>query len=107
MEEIKVCLVNEISSGEVKQVEIDGGLPLAVYNLRNDYFVTDDTCTHGDASLAEGDIEGEEIVCPFHLGKFNIKTGEVTAPPCSEPIKTYAVRIEDGKVYAILGTKNE
>ena len=107
MEEIKVCLLDEISSGDIKQVEIDGRLPLAVYNLRNDYFVTDDTCTHGEASLAEGDIEGDEIVCPFHLGKFDIKTGEVTAPPCSEPIKTYAVRIENGTVYAILGTKDE
>ena len=104
MEEIKICLVGEISSGEARQVELEDRPPLAVYNLDDDYFVTDDTCTHGEASLAEGDIEGDEIVCPFHLGKFDIKTGEVTASPCSEPIKTYNVVVRGGAVYVILDT---
>ncbi len=102
MKKIKVCSVDEITSGEALQVELEEHPPLAVYNLEGDFYVTDDTCTHGDASLAEGDIEGDEIVCPFHLGKFDIKTGEVTAAPCSEPIQTYPVEIEDGTVFAIL-----
>lgn len=102
MKKIKVCSVDEITSGEALQVELEERPPLAVYNLEGDFYVTDDTCTHGDASLAEGDIEGDEIVCPFHLGKFDIRTGEVTAAPCSEPIQTYQVEIEDGTVFAIL-----
>ena len=106
MKKIKVCSVDQITSGEVLQVELEERPPLAVYNLEGDFYVTDDTCTHGDASLAEGDIEGDEIVCPFHLGKFDIRTGEVTAAPCSEPIQTYAVEIEDGTVFAILETED-
>ena len=102
MKKIKVCSVDEITSGEALQVELEERPPLAVYNLEGDFYVTDDTCTHGDASLAEGDIEGDEIVCPFHLGRFDIRTGEVTAAPCSEPIQTYPVEIEDGNVFAIL-----
>ena len=102
MKKIKVCSVDEITSGEALQVELEERPPLAVYNLEGDFYVTDDTCTHGDASLAEGDIEGDEIVCPFHLGRFDIRTGEVTAAPCSEPIQTYPVEIEDGTVFAIL-----
>ena len=102
MKKIKVCSVDQITSGEVLQIELEERPPLAVYNLEGDFYVTDDTCTHGDASLAEGDIEGDEIVCPFHLGKFDIRTGEVTAAPCSEPIQTYPVEIEDGNVFAIL-----
>ena len=106
MKKIKVCSVDEITSGEALQVELEERPPLAVYNLEGDFYVTDDTCTHGDASLAEGDIEGDEIVCPFHLGKFDIRTGEVTAAPCSEPIQTYPVEIEDGNVFAILETED-
>ena len=107
MKKIELCLIDEISPGEVKQVELDNRPPLAVYNLEGEFFVTDDTCTHGDASLAEGDIEGDEIVCPFHLGKFDIRTGEVTATPCTEPIKTYEVLIEEGSVFAILENNGE
>jgi nitrite reductase/ring-hydroxylating ferredoxin subunit len=59
----------------------------------------DDTCTHGQASLSEGTIEGDEIFCPFHMGAFSIKTGEATAPPCVSPLRTYPVRVEGDGVY--------
>jgi len=106
MKKIKVCLVDELSPGEAKQVQLKDRAPLAVYNLQGDFFITDDTCTHGDASLAEGEIEGDEIVCPFHLGKFDIRTGDVTAAPCSEPIKTYQVLIVAQEVFAIVDNKD-
>jgi biphenyl 2,3-dioxygenase ferredoxin subunit len=61
--------------------------------------VTDDTCTHGPGSLSEGFIEGDEVECDFHNGKFNIKTGAVAAPPCMIPIKTYPAVVEDGRVW--------
>ena len=102
MRELKVCIVGEILPNEARQIELDDHPPLAVYNLDGEYFVTDDTCTHGEASLAEGDIDGEEIICPFHYGKFDIKTGEVTAAPCSEPIATYQVIVKENVVYALL-----
>jgi nitrite reductase/ring-hydroxylating ferredoxin subunit len=56
--------------------------------------VTDDHCTHGPGSLSDGYLDGFEIECDFHNGKFDIRTGEVTAPPCMIPVKTYKVIIE-------------
>jgi nitrite reductase/ring-hydroxylating ferredoxin subunit len=75
------------------------GLSLAVYNLDDGYYVTDDLCTHGPGSLSEGYIDGDSIECDFHNGVFNIKTGEVMAPPCMIPLRTYEVHVVDGKVY--------
>jgi nitrite reductase/ring-hydroxylating ferredoxin subunit len=56
------------------------------------------TCTHGDANLADAEVKGGEIECPFHGGRFDIATGAVTALPCTQPLPTFPVRIVDGTV---------
>src|ERR1043166_8756229 len=76
-----------------------GALILGGYNVDGEYYVTDDLCTHGPGSLSEGYIDGDVVECNFHNGQFNIKTGEIVAPPCMVPIKTYPVTVEDGKVF--------
>jgi nitrite reductase/ring-hydroxylating ferredoxin subunit len=94
---IELCSADEVAAGSAIRVET-GDLILAVYNLDGEFYVTDDTCTHGPGSLSEGYIEDDIVECNFHGGQFNIKTGEVAAPPCMVPIKTYPARVENGKV---------
>jgi len=88
----------QVAPGTVMQYVLDGRFALAIYNLNGDFRVTSDTCTHGEASLADGEIEGDEIVCPFHRGAFDIRTGQATRAPCLHPLATYAVEIVDGMV---------
>ena len=90
---LRLCGASEITPGNVKRVEVTGLPPLAVYNVEGHYYVTDDTCTHGLASLAEGYVEGDQIECPWHNGRFCIKTGEPAGFPVIEPIKTYAATV--------------
>ncbi len=71
---------------------------LAVFNVDGEYYVTDDACTHGPGSLAEGDLCGDVVECNFHGGQFNIRTGEVVSPPCMLPVRTYPVIVEEGRV---------
>src|SRR5918998_360390 len=94
---IELCNTDEVAAGSALRVE-KGDLILAVYNLDGEFYVTDDTCTHGPGSLSEGYIEDDIVECNFHGGQFNIKTGEVAAPPCMVPIKTYPTTVETGKV---------
>jgi len=75
-----------------------GSLVLAVFNVDGEYYAMDDLCTHGPGSLSEGYIDGDVIECNFHNGEFNIKTGEVVAPPCMVPMKTYKTVVENGRV---------
>ena len=103
MKEVVAFNIDELSENEVRQVTLDGHAAIAIYNLGGEYFATDDTCTHGDASLAEGDIDGDEIVCPFHMGSFDIRTGEACSAPCAFPLKTYKVRIEQKMLYVEIG----
>jgi nitrite reductase/ring-hydroxylating ferredoxin subunit len=94
---IELCSTDEVAPGSAIRVE-NGDLILAVYNLDGEFYVTDDTCTHGPGSLSEGYIEDDIVECNFHGGQFNIKTGDVAAPPCMVPIRTYRTTIENGKV---------
>ena len=73
-------------------------MTLAVFNIDGEFYVTDDLCTHGPGSLSEGEIDGDVVECDFHNGSFNIRTGEVVAPPCMIPLKTYTARLNDGAV---------
>ena len=97
MPRLDLCSADEIAPGNAIRVE-NGDLVLAVYNVDGEYFVTDDLCTHGPGSLSEGYIDGDVVECNFHNGQFNIKTGEVVAPPCMVPIKTYSASVENGRV---------
>ena len=94
---IALCKAAEVRDGCAVKVET-GGLTLAVFNVEGEFFVTNDTCTHGPGSLSEGAILGDMVECDFHNGAFNIKTGEVMEAPCTIPLKTYKARIEGDTV---------
>lgn len=93
-----LCASDELPEGEVRQVDLGDGRVLAVYRLAGEVFATDDLCSHGDASLADGEIEDGQIVCPYHMGKFDIRTGEATGAPCSIAIRTYKVSEREGEI---------
>ena len=93
-----LCHATDVEIGMPKRVEVQGLPPLAVFQLDDGFFVTDDTCSHGGASLSEGYVEGNEVECPWHSGRFCIKDGKATAVPASEPIKVYRTQLVDGQV---------
>ncbi|AFP30248.1 non-heme iron oxygenase ferredoxin subunit [Marinobacter sp. BSs20148] len=97
----RLCSIGDVGPGSVLLVEIDD-LELAVYNVEGEFYVTDDRCTHGPGSLSEGYLDGCVIECDFHNGAFDIRTGEVVAPPCMVPLKTYEVVVENDDVMAVL-----
>lgn len=90
---IRLCSTDDVDWDSAIRVETND-LVLAVFNVNGTFYVTDDLCTHGPGSLADGYLEGHEIECDFHNGRFDVRTGEVTAPPCMVPIRTYKVVIE-------------
>lgn len=89
---VKVATKSEISESSAKLIEI-GNKRIALFNLAGQFFAIDDTCPHADGPLNEGEIEGEEVECPWHGSRFNIKTGEVTAAPAGENVSRYNVRV--------------
>jgi NAD(P)H-dependent nitrite reductase small subunit len=93
----KVCRTNDVA--DHSGLKIAGPNPLAVFRVGDEFFATDDTCTHAKFSLSEGYLEGAEIVCAMHEARFCLRTGRVLSPPASVALRTYPVRVEDGAVF--------
>jgi NAD(P)H-dependent nitrite reductase small subunit len=89
---VKVARKTEITEQSAKLVQIEDKR-IALFNLGGQFYALDDTCPHADGPLSEGSIEGEDIECPWHGSRFNIKTGEVTAPPAMKNVARYSVRV--------------
>lgn len=76
------------------------GQAVCIYQLENgEFYASQDLCTHGNASLAEGYVEDHIIECPLHQGTFDIITGEALTAPCKLPLKTYHIKVEEGVIY--------
>ena len=95
---IKLCEVADVKPGEMIPVDAEGLPPLAVYNVDGRFYVTSNLCTHNVATLTDGYLEGDIVECPLHGGCFNVRTGEATHFPCTEPLQTYEVELRDGTV---------
>ncbi len=94
---VKIAEVGELSPGEKKLVEVEG-LAIALFNVDGEYYAIDDVCTHDGGPLAEGELDGEEIECPRHGARFNVKTGEALCMPAFESVETYEVVVEGSDV---------
>jgi 3-phenylpropionate/trans-cinnamate dioxygenase ferredoxin subunit len=94
---VDVAAVNELPPGTHRVVDVDGAR-VAVFNLDGVYYAIEDVCTHDGGELTGGVVKGEEIVCPRHGARFSIKTGAVLAPPAYEPVRSFPIRVRDGRV---------
>ena len=94
---VTVAKADSIQPGQMIKVEIDN-LPVAVANVGGTFHAFDDTCTHEDCSLAEGELAKTVVTCPAHFAEFDIRNGAVLAPPATVPIKVYPVRVQGSDV---------
>jgi 3-phenylpropionate/trans-cinnamate dioxygenase ferredoxin subunit len=67
------------------------------------FFASDGFCAHEEQHLEDGLVIDCVIECPLHGGRFDICTGKALSAPCTEDLKTYPVKIEDGQVFVQLG----
>jgi naphthalene 1,2-dioxygenase system ferredoxin subunit len=97
-----VSAFDDVPEEDVLGVET-AGKDVALYNVDGQVYATDNICTHGHARLCDGFLEGFEIECPLHQGKFDIRDGRPTCQPVTEAVRTYPVKIENGRVFVDLG----
>ena len=84
---------NQIPDGGLVAVDVQG-TRIAVTNVAGTYYAFDDTCTHEQCSLADGDVSGTTVTCMCHGAEFDVRTGKVLAPPATLPVKVYRTRVD-------------
>ena len=76
------------------------GIPICLAHADDGHFYAiNDTCTHEEFSLSEGELWGMDVECPQHGSRFNLLTGKVTGLPAVIPAKTYPVILEGEDVF--------
>ena len=89
---VRVATTDEIPEGSGKYFDVDGE-PIAIFHADGSFYATCDVCTHEEASLSEGELEGEEVECPMHGARFNVRTGAVLSLPAVTKLQTFPVRV--------------
>lgn len=90
---VKVGRAGDVPDGRPEVFEVEDR-HIAVYRLDGAYHAIEDICTHDGGPLAEGDVEGQEVICPRHGARFDIKSGAATCMPAIAPVESYPVRVE-------------
>lgn len=75
---------------------------IAMFRVGDEVYAVGDTCSHAEASLAEGEVFDMSVECPRHGSEFDLRTGAPSSLPATSPVPTYDVSIEDGTVYVTL-----
>ena len=95
--------VDALSADELPTDDVIGvviaGRDIALYTVGDAVYATDNTCTHGQARLCDGFLDGHEIECPLHQGKFDVRDGTPTCEPVTEALRSYPVKIDGQRVY--------
>lgn len=100
---VGIAPATDIPPGHAARVEIDD-TPIAIFNLDGEFFCLDDTCSHAEASLADGDLDIRRcaIECPLHGSAFDLRTGAAMTLPATEPVRCHRVAVVDGEIQVAL-----
>ena len=81
---------NTLVEGKPLKVMVDK-IPVCLVKIKDEVFAVEDTCSHSDASLSEGEVNGYRIECWLHGAEFDLRTGEAVVPPAVAPLKRFVV----------------
>jgi len=97
--DVRVCSTTDVKSGAHARFDVEG-VPVCVIRIDDDWYAINDTCSHEDFSLCEGDLweEEREIECPKHGSTFSLLTGDPQSLPATKPVPVYTVRVEGDDV---------
>jgi 3-phenylpropionate/trans-cinnamate dioxygenase ferredoxin subunit len=95
---VKVATRSELPSGGKKLVEVDGRA-IAVFNVDGVFHAIDDVCTHDGGPLADGRLIGNEIECPRHGARFDVRTGRPLCMPAVEPVAVHRVELRGDDIF--------
>lgn len=96
-----VCAIDDLPDGEITVVEVPGFGRVAVINTEGELFGIEDRCSHQQAWLSDGFLDGCAIECPLHASTFDLRTGEPSGPPARLALRTFSVLAIEGRIVVL------
>lgn len=103
---VRVCRLDELPVEEAACAVIDGVRVAIVRTSEHEVHAVNDTCSHANVSLSEGEVDGCTIECWLHGSRFDLISGKPTGLPATQPIAVYPVRIENDEVFVSIAPAN-
>lgn len=99
---VKVAKIADLEDEAVVKAAVDGLGEVAIYQLGDAYFATENLCTHGEAALSDGEVMDGKIYCPLHGGSFDIRTGYAEESPCTIDLYTFPVEVDGDDIVLVV-----
>jgi len=96
MTTVKISMA-DLDEGESTGIKVDG-MDVLVCHVEGQFYALHAQCSHARQSLVKGKLRGFQLVCPLHGARFDVRTGACSAGPAQEPIKSFPVTMEAGRV---------
>ncbi|MCI4061636.1 non-heme iron oxygenase ferredoxin subunit [Micromonospora sp. R77] len=103
---IRICSTEDLPKGSVISADVDGTKLALVHGEDDRFYAVYDECSHAAVALSEGEVEGCTLECWLHGSRFDLRTGEPTGLPATEPVPVYPVEVRDGDIYVSLTPSN-
>jgi 3-phenylpropionate/trans-cinnamate dioxygenase ferredoxin subunit len=103
---IRICSTEDVPKGTVISADLDGAQVAVVHAEDGNFYAVRDECSHAAVALSEGEVDGCTLECWLHGSRFDLRTGEPTGLPATEPVPVYPVEIRDGDIYLSLTPSN-
>ncbi len=103
---VRVCSLDELPTVGAAAADVSGRIVAIVRTAEGEVHAVDDTCSHANVSLSEGELDGCTLECWLHGSRFDIRTGEPSGPPATAPLAVHTVKIEGDDVYVALNQEN-
>jgi 3-phenylpropionate/trans-cinnamate dioxygenase ferredoxin subunit len=95
---VRVGKASDVPAGRAEVYDVEDR-KIAVFRLEDGFYAIEDICTHDGGPLAEGEIEEDQVICPRHGARFDIKTGEALTLPAVTPVESYPVRVDGNELF--------
>jgi nitrite reductase/ring-hydroxylating ferredoxin subunit len=98
---VQVAHIGDVPPGKLLTVNLKGQ-PVVLANVDGTIYAFSGMCSHADGPLDRGKLRGDIVECPFHGGRFEVRSGKAVMLPATEDIATFAVRIEGDAIQVAL-----
>ncbi|MFI6230811.1 non-heme iron oxygenase ferredoxin subunit [Micromonospora echinospora] len=103
---IRICSTADVPKGTVISADVDGTAIAVVHADDDGFYAVHDECSHAAVALSEGEVSGCTLECWLHGSRFDLRTGEPSGLPATEPVPVYPVEVRDGDIYVSLTPSN-